>query len=355
VKAPVPESTQNPSETLQTPEASATPQSRGARGLGFVLLLLLAGFALSAWQMLLLQDEQKNQAERLAALTTLQTELDQARQALSDLNQGQSQLVEALQDVTMRIDSQAESLALVRQQTTEQATVWQLAEVATLVRMASLALNVFADVPQAMGFLGQADKALIGAEGRDLVALRAAIVSDLALLAQVPSVDRIGLYLSLGQLMRAVPDLPLRRVMLAPKQISQSTQPLVPGFWGWAQQAWDTLWVRLVGLVDFRRGESVPKPVPTAQAAQDLRQNLLLSLSTAQSALLRLEQPIFDEELRKVDTWVGDYFDPTAAAHQAFLADLGQLKIEIIQPELPTVEASIAALAQVRTPQAVSP
>ncbi len=155
--------------------------------------------------------------------------------------------------------------------------------------------------------------------------------------------------------MRAVPDLPLRRVMLAPKQISQSTQPLVPGFWGWAQQAWDTLWVRLVGLVDFRRGESVPKPVPTAQAAQDLRQNLLLSLSTAQSALLRLEQPIFDEELRKVDTWVGDYFDPTAAAHQAFLADLGQLKIEIIQPELPTVEASIAALAQVQTPQAVSP
>ncbi|MDO7572101.1 MAG: uroporphyrinogen-III C-methyltransferase, partial [Pseudomonadales bacterium] len=72
-------------------------------------------------------------------------------------------------------------------------------------------------------------------------------------------------------------------------------------------------------------------------------------------ALLRLEQPIFDEELRKVDTWVGDYFDPTAAAHQAFLADLGQLKIEIIQPELPTVEASIAALAQVQTPQAVSP
>ncbi|HAJ30830.1 MAG TPA: hypothetical protein DCL32_11730, partial [Gammaproteobacteria bacterium] len=78
--------------------------------------------------------------------------------------------------------------------------VWQLAEVATLVRMASLALNVFADVPQARGFLGQADKALIGAEGRDLVLLRAAIVSDLALLAQVPSVDRTGLYLSLGQL-----------------------------------------------------------------------------------------------------------------------------------------------------------
>ena len=52
----------------------------------------------------------------------------------------------------MRIDRQAETLAMVRQQTTEQAAVWQLAEVATLVRMAALALNVFADVPQAMGF-----------------------------------------------------------------------------------------------------------------------------------------------------------------------------------------------------------
>ena len=355
MKAPVPESTQNPSETLQTPEASATPQSRGARGLGFVLLLLLAGFALSAWQMLLLQDEQKNQAERLAALTTLQTELDQARQALSDLNQGQSQLVEALQDVTMRIDSQAESIALVRQQTTEQAAVWQLAEVATLVRMASLALNVFADVPQARGFLGQADKALIGAEGRDLVTLRAAIVSDLAQLAQVPSVDRIGLYLTLGQLMSTVADLPLRHARLAPKQMPQPMQPPVAGFWGWAQQAWNTFSARLAGLVDFRRGEAVPKPIPTAQAAQDLRQNLLLSLSTAQSALLRLEQPIFDEELRKVETWVVDYFDPTAAPHQAFLVGLGQLKMEIIQPELPSIEGSIAALGQAQKPQVVSP
>ena len=320
-----------------------------------MLMLLLAGFALSAWQMWLLQDEQKAQAQRLTALMTVQAELDQTQRVLSDLTQGQSQIAEALQDVTRRVESQAETLAAVRQQTTEQAAVWQLAEVATLVRMASLALNVFADVQQATGFLRRADEALIGVEGRELIALRAAIASDLTQLARVPSVDRIGLYLTLGQLMNTVPDLPLRRVMLAPKQVPPPTPPPAAGFWGWAQQAWDTLWVRLVGLVDFRRGESVPKPVPTAQAAQDLRQNLLLSLSTAQSALLRLEQPIFDEELRKVDTWVGDYFDPTAAAHQAFLADLGQLKIEIIQPELPTVEASIAALAQVQTPQAVSP
>jgi uncharacterized protein HemX len=135
----------------------------------------------------------------------------------------------------------------------------------------------------------------------------------------------------------------------------QPMQPSVAGFWGWAQQAWNTFSARLAGLVDFRRGEAVPKPIPTAQAAQDLRQNLLLSLSTAQSALLRLEQPIFDEELRKVETWVVDYFDPTAAPHQAFLVGLGQLKMEIIQPELPSIEGSIAALGQAQKPQVVSP
>ena len=80
-----------------------------------------------------------------------------------------------------------------------------------------------------------------------------------------------------------------------------------------------------------------------------------MSLSTAQSALLRLEQPIFDEELRKVETWVVDYFDPTAAPHQAFLVGLGQLKMEIIQPELPSIEGSIAALGQAQKPQVVSP
>ena len=355
MKAPVPEPTQKPSETLQALEAGAAARTTSARGLAFVLLLLLAGFALSAWQMWLLQNEQKAQSQRLTALAALKTELDQSRRVLSDLVQDQSQLAEVFQEVTIRVESQAETLALVRQQTTEQAAVWQLAEVATLVRMASLALNVFADVPQAMGFLRQADMALIGAEGRDLVTLRAAIVSDLAQLAQVASVDRIGLYLTLGQLMSTVADLPLRHARLAPKQMPQPMQPPVAGFWGWAQQAWNTFSARLAGLVDFRRGEAVPKPIPTAQAAQDLRQNLLLSLSTAQSALLRLEQPIFDDELRKVETWVVDYFDPTAAPHQAFLVGLGQLKMEIIQPELPSIEGSIAALGQAQKPQVVSP
>ena len=355
MKAPVPESNQASSETLNSPEASTPPRATSALGLAFVLLLLLAGFALSAWQMLLLQDEQKTQAQRLIALTALQAEMDQSRQVLNDLVQEKTLLTKALQDVTIRIDRQAETLAMVRQQTTEQAAVWQLAEVATLVRMAALALNVFADVQQAMGFLQQADKALIGADGRESVALRAAIAADLAQLAQVPSVDRIGLYLTLGQLMSAVADLPLRRVMLAPKQNPPPTPSSVAGFWGWAHEAWDTLWLRLVGLVDFRRGESAPKPIPTAQAAQDLRQNLLLSLSTAQSALLRLEQPIFDEELRKVDAWVVDYFDPTAAAHQAFLTALGQLRAAIIQPALPSVEGSIAAVTLAQAPPVAAP
>ena len=354
MKAPAPESTQKPPETLQASEARAA-RTTSARGLTFVLLLLVAGFALSAWQMWLLQDEQKAQVQRLTALTTVQAELDQTRRVLSDLTQGQSQIAEALQDVTRRVESQAETLAVVRKQTTEQAAVWQLAEVATLLRMASLALNVFADVQQATGFLRRADEALIGVEGRELIALRAAIASDLAQLARVPSVDRIGLYLTLGQLMNTVPDLPLRRVMLAPKQEPPPPSPPAAGFWGWAQQAWDTLWVRLVGLVDFRRGEAIPKPIPTTQAAQDLRQNLLLSLSTAQGALLRLEQPIFDEELRKVDAWIVDYFDPASPSHQAFLVGLGQLKMEIIQPELPSIEGSIAALALAQAPQGVAP
>ena len=354
MKAPAPESTQKPPETLQASEARVA-RTTSARGLTFVLLLLVAGFALSAWQMWLLQDEQKAQVQRLTALTTVQAELDQTRRVLSDLTQGQSQIAEALQDVTRRVESQAETLAVVRKQTTEQAAVWQLAEVATLLRMASLALNVFADVQQATGFLRRADEALIGAEGRELIALRAAIASDLAQLARVPSVDRIGLYLTLGQLMNTVPDLPLRRVMLAPKQEPPPPSPPAAGFWGWAQQAWDTLWVQLVGLVDFRRGEAIPKPIPTTQAAQDLRQNLLLSLSTAQGALLRLEQPIFDEELRKVDAWIVDYFDPASPSHQAFLVGLGQLKMEIIQPELPSIEGSIAALALAQAPQGVAP
>ena len=64
MKAPVPEPTQKPSETLQALEASAGARTTSARGLAFVLLLLLAGFALSAWQMWLLQNEQKAQSQR---------------------------------------------------------------------------------------------------------------------------------------------------------------------------------------------------------------------------------------------------------------------------------------------------
>ena len=163
-------------------------------------MLLLAGFALSAWQMWLLQDEQKAQAQRLTALTAVAggNGSDPAASFERSRYKDKAQLAESTARCdTRRVERQAETLAAVRQQTTEQAAVWQLAEVATLVRMAALALNVFADVQQATGFpCSRADEALIGAEGRESVALRAAIAADLAQLARVPSVDRIGLYLT---------------------------------------------------------------------------------------------------------------------------------------------------------------
>ena len=343
--------------THKTSETPPAPKARGAGSLGiaFVLLLLLAGFSLAAWQLFLLQSEQREQAQKLAALPILQAEIDQSRLALTNLAQGQSQLAEGQAALTARIQAQAATLAEVRQQSTQQGEMWQLAEVATLVRMAALALNVFEDAQQATGFLRQADQVLVGVETSALVDLRAAIAFDLAQLAQVPVIDRIGLYLSLGQLMNGVPDLPLRPVKPQPKQAPRETPPIAEGFWGRLEPLWDTLWARVFDLVDFRRGEAAPKPIPTAQATQHLRQNLLLSLSTAQSALLRLEQPVFDEELSKVRAWVKDYFDPHADQQRLFLAGLAQLTTVTIKPELPSVDGSLAALAQAQRFQAVSP
>lgn len=349
--ASVSELTNKASETTQVPKARAA----GSLGFAFVLLLVLAGFSVGAWQIFLLQSEQREHAQRLEALPALQTEFDQSSVTLTNLAEDQSQLAERQKKLTERIQAQATTLAVVSQQSTKQGVMWQLAEVATFVRMATLALNVFEDVQQATGFLRQADQVLVGVETSALVDLRTAIAFDLARLARVPSVDRIGLYLTLGQLMNGVPDLPLRPVIPQRKQAPRDAPLVAEGFWGRLEPLWDTLWVRVNDLVDFRRGEAAPKPIPTAESSQHLRQNLLLSLSTAQRALLRLEQPVFDEELRKVRAWVKDYFDPNTENQQLFLAGLAQLTDVTIKPKLPSLDGSLAALAQAQSFQAVSP
>ena len=347
------ESTNKTSET--SPSTKDRPGSSQGLRFVFVLVLLLAGFAVGAWQIFLLQSDQRQHGQTLAALSGLQAEVDEARQRLTTLSQRQQQLTETQTGLSERVQDQDETLAVVHQQSSQKTVMWQLAEVGTLLRMAALSLNVFEDAQQATGFLRQADQVLVGVQTSALVDLRAAIAVDLAQLALVPAVDRIGLYLALGQMMNGVPELPLRRVMQARKQAPRVTQVVAEDFWGRLERLWDTLLVRVVGLVDFRRGEAVPKPVPTAQTGQRLRQNLMLSLSTAQSALLRLEQAVFDEELRKVAAWVNDYFDPNDANQRLFLIGLAQLIDVTIKPELPSIDGSLAALSKAQSIQGVAP
>ena len=92
---------------------------------------------------------------------------------------------------------------------------------------------------------------------------------------------------------------------------------------------------------------------------------LLAPLTLAQETappLFAADTPIIDYQNPQLPDYgrIGMVVSPEKGKKVKFIAGdqiivLGQLKIEIIQPELPTVEASIAALAQVQTPQAVSP
>lgn len=320
------------------PSSSPSPWQRPSAVIAAVAVALLA------WQWIetrsRLADLQAELARRLADGDSVAAEgralARQAQDSLQDL-QGKVGALEA------RIaESQGQQLALesMYQEFSRTRDDRVLAEVEQALTIATQQLQLAANVQNALAALQVADARLGSLDRPQWLPLRKAIASEIQTLEALPQVDGSGLALKLETLIGRIDGLPLA-FEARPKASPGQLENLEPS---WLKGLWQEFWSEFSQLL---RIERMDRPDPALLAPSNtvfLRENLKLRLLNARLALLSRDGNTFREDMRISAQWLERYFDLNAAAVKAARDDLNEFQKLPVGMDLPTLQASQAAL-----------
>ncbi|MDD3352148.1 uroporphyrinogen-III C-methyltransferase [Zoogloea sp.] len=320
------------------PSSSPSPWQRPSAIIAAVAVALLA------WQWIetrsRLADLQAELARRLADGDSVAAEgralARQAQDSLQDL-QGKVGALEA------RIaESQGQQLALesMYQEFSRTRDDRVLAEVEQALTIATQQLQLAANVQNALAALQVADARLGSLDRPQWLPLRKAIASEIQTLEALPQVDGSGLALKLETLIGRIDGLPLA-FEARPKASPGQLENLEPS---WLKGLWQEFWSEFSQLL---RIERMDRPDPALLAPSNtvfLRENLKLRLLNARLALLSRDGNTFREDMRISAQWLERYFDLNAAAVKAARDDLNEFQKLPVGMDLPTLQASQAAL-----------
>jgi uroporphyrin-3 C-methyltransferase len=359
-------------EEQEEQPAPAAGKSGGA--LPAILALLLAGAALGAsyylWQQLeqvrrdrdsLVQELRTQPSELPGQISALQGEISELRAEVSPLQGRISSLGRELQQRAQQesgaaaaaLDALQRQINEIRDQLSQQASgradgdevVWMVAEVEYLMQIANRRLQLEQDVQTAIGALQMADKRLLESGDPIWVPVREQLAAELAALRSLPSVDRDGLSLRIAGMVERVNAMEPIMAMAAPEEAEEQeagsatereerSLETLPG---------DVLQY-LKSQVDIRhRDRKLPVYLPPDQL-YFLKQNLRLQLQVARHAVLRSDQQLYTAGLEQAANWLTEHFDSEQEGVKTLLAEIDQLKQEVIQPPMPDISGSLRAL-----------
>ncbi len=233
--------------------------------------------------------------------------------------------------------------------------VWEPAEVEYLIRIAIDSLQFNRDVSTAIAALTAADNRLREIGHPAFAKVRRLIADDLNALLAVPRADIAGAAFTLSSLQEVVTTLPL------PSSADSSTAGGDSATGEGAQETakeegWKGffmgMWQAFKDLVTVRHREQSEQPIVPPEEHQYLVQNLQLKLETARLALLRRDEQIYHDSLKATQDWISKYYDTNDAAVSGALASLGKLDKLVVNPELPSLTASLNAIREVIASQA---
>ena len=333
-----------------TSRASAAPARRGGRVLAsFATLLALAALGLSGYpyyqryvvgvpasgsggEFESLRTAQQRQADELARLT------EQTRAFDARLSEEQTRIDQ--RGATAASAAGAESPAT---QSVLPERGLRLAEAAFLVQGANDRLLVTRDVHAALAMLLAAQSIVDQIDDAALADVRAALGTEIASLRDVTLVDVDATFARLQSLQKSLPDLPMRGARFV------STPVSTPGDATQVSTA-SLVWQKFLSLFAFHRQGGAARPPLGPDEATYLRVNLGLMLQTAQVALLRHDEIVYQQSLESVRRWLDDYLDTGASDVAAARAEIDQLLAVQVDRALPDIGASVAALRKVMSP-----
>jgi len=330
------------------PEEPSGRSEREPRAGGWrlpVMLVLLAAVAVICWQW---YDTRTRidaiRAELGRRLRSSDTTADESRMLAKQALDGAREAQAKLSVLENRIaDSQSQQMALesLYQELSRGRDEWALAEIEQMLTLASQQLQLTGNVHAALLALRTAEGRLARSDRPQFVGLRRVLNRDIERLKAAPSLDITGMALRLDQLIAGVDAMPLH----LDERMKAGGAPAAPAV---ADPVWrrvlTEIWIEIKQLVRIRVIDEPDAALLSPEQSYFLRQNLQLRLLDARQALLARDPTRFRADLETARAWIARYYDTRAKNTAGALADLKRLAASSIAVELPTIDASLAAV-----------
>ncbi len=354
----------------------AGKKSTGAGWRWFALLLIILLLALLgavAWygfQLYQRVDSVSQYDEQQAAQVATINERLKAEKTARERKE--AEFAAQIADTELALSAQARVIAELSSLDRDQ---WTYAELEYLVRLANQRLLTERRPQGALALLEAADKLLASLDDAGALSVRGVLARDITALRLVETVDREGIYSRLGALtpavlgLAALPSEDLSELATAStvnagadsanKNLANggdktagsiTTEDIAPtGTW------YDQLWLNAksafsrFGRDHFHvRYRDMPvEPLISTDQEQWLRHDMAVNISTAQQALLRDEQQIYQASLSTIGNHLQRYFK---GSHEVLtvMAEVEALREVNVKQDLPDINSSIEALRQLQ-------
>ena len=229
-------------------------------------------------------------------------------------------------------------------------TDWYLSEAAYLARLASQRLQTERSTKNPLALLQKVDSILVELNEAGMLAVRAAIASDITTLRLAGEIDVEGIVLELNALTAQIDQLSMIQFSVPVPDINQaldSNDSVNGDVNSTLSQRWSNLVDKfsqsLGQLVQVKqRVEPIERVLSTSEESI-VRNNLRLLLQQAANAALREQQTIYDLSLKRAQQWVAQYFQMNSSV-QVVKNRLIDLSGKQVVQQLPLIDGSVNAL-----------
>lgn len=275
-------------------------------------------------------------ADRAVLRADLKSLAARQRTAARDLDRR----VDVLEDMPKHVQELMLSLEELRGRAEGPERAWSRAEAMFLLELAQRRLTLDRDVPTAIVALESADTRLASLRDQTLAPVRQQIARELQALRSVRQPDTIGILTRLASAEEQAVNLPIKGVLATERQSSNRKE--LPE--GMLPRAWTIARTTVTNLIVVREVDDRGGSIVTAEEAQVRRQHLQLLLFSARTAVARHDAGAYRTALAGARRWLGEFFDLSSPAAQAFLQQIQDLEPIDIDPLLPDISGSSRAL-----------
>lgn len=336
----------NPPASATTSESSRAPRRAHtySRLTSAVAVLALATAVYSLWRL----DATRDRLDEIGAATrALEAERSYLRSEIKSIEERERQAREeltrrlaTLDEVPKQLQDLANATEELRGRAEGPERAWSRAEAMYLLELAQRRLSLDRDVDTAIVALETADARLASLRDAAFAPVRQQIARELQALRAIQLPDIAGITARVASLEERVDELPVKGIV-ASEPSSTAAEQLPEGFFS---RGWALLRNSIASLIRVREIDDDAGRIVTKEEALLRREHLRLLLFSARTALARHDDVAYRDALASARTWLGHAFDVSQASARAALREIQALEPIDIDPPLPELSGSSAAL-----------